>query len=177
MKYYYPTDESDDAVSTKKDFIAPAFRIASSYGKAYVGSKEELRRRCATYQEAGRPAGRWRLPTKAEVKYIAQLSSDGKIPTLFGPDRTNSSTQTYAYYWTAQGGVKVNAEHDVLDDTVGDGFRSFGTFAARCVYDEWYWAEINSRLNFSPDPLDATFYWGDVKKDDAQAPATPLINP
>ena len=175
LKYYYPTDESEKEGS-KEQFIAPAFRVASSYGKTYVGSKEEMRRRCASYQEAGRPAGRWRLPTKSEIEYVARLSADGKIPVLFGP---TAADQDYGYYWTAQGGVKVNADHSVIFDDEGDGYgwTSHATFAARCVYDEWYWAEINSRLNFSPDPLDTKFRWGDVKKDDAQAPATPLINP
>lgn len=174
LTYYYPTDESSEAGS-KEQFIAPAFRVASSYGKTYVGSKEELRRRCATYQEAGRPAGRWRLPTMAELTYVARLSADGKIPVLFG----ETGTSGYGYYWTANGGVKVDANHNVIPDKDGDGSgaSSHITFAARCVYDEWYWAEINSRLGFSPNPLDMKFHWGDVKKDDSQAPATPLINP
>ena len=174
LRYYYPTDETE-GVGSKEQFIAPIFRVASSYGKAIIGSKEEMRRRCATYQEAGRPAGRWRLPTKAEIKYVARLSADSKIPALFGATGTGG----YGYYWSAQGGLWVDADHRVIDNvTDGDpAYRGYNLFAARCVYDEWYWAEINSRLNFSPDPLDATFYWGDVRKDDAQAPATPLINP
>ena len=39
--------------------------------------------RCAGYQEAGYPAGRWRVPTMAEINYIVQLSGWGVIPSLF----------------------------------------------------------------------------------------------
>lgn len=86
LTYYYPADESTDA-NRKDNFIAPKLRIASSYGG--IGGmmpRTYARRRCATYQEAGRPAGRWRLPTKAEMQFICNLSAQGKIPKLFSPN-------------------------------------------------------------------------------------------
>ena len=45
-------------------------------------SYSDAEKRCAAYQEDGYPAGRWRVPTKAEVKYIIQLSGWGVIPVL-----------------------------------------------------------------------------------------------
>lgn len=164
LQFYYPTDETE-GVGSKENFIAPTFRIASSFGKVAIGYRIEARRRCAVYQEAGRPAGRWREPTKAEIKYIAQLSADKKIPVLLGD---NVSMSTYGEYWSAQGGLWANGEGSVVDSDVGlTGVT--GVFAVRCVYDEWYWNEIDGG-KFPAGLNDRTtqFYWGDVKKDNTQ---------
>ena len=76
---YYPTRKDDVS-----NVIAPAFKIASSwgvvstsnggYGSRRVLSYETAQRRCASYQENGYPAGRWRIPTEAEIEYIVSLS-------------------------------------------------------------------------------------------------------
>lgn len=190
LKYYYPTDETpEDQPGSKTNFIAPVLRVAASYGKAIDGSKEELRRRCATYQEAGRPAGRWRLPTKAEIKFIAQLSADGKIPILFGSDAKDDATGLYkdGYYWSAQGGVIANGYGKVEDNDLGDlSWNGAGVVvnAARCVYDEWYWVKadgsqdvITETVKENGQPDDeywghvTTFMWGDKLKDNTQAKA------
>lgn len=169
---YYPADETTGSGS-KENFIAPAFRIASSFGKVAVGYRVEARRRCAVYQEAGRPAGRWRLPTKAEIKYIARLSADGKIPILLGD---NSDPELYGEYWSAQGGLLVNGKGEVKDSDAGQ-LNVIGVFAPRCIYDEWYWTQIdggefpvdpNSPTGARLSPITTTFYWGDVKKDNTQ---------
>lgn len=136
---YYPT-RTDDAA---KNIIAPKFRIASSYGKC--GSSidyDEAERRCAAYQEYGRPAGRWRVPTMAEVRYIAELSSDRIFPHLFGDND----------YWAAQGGFKYSINDNnnvasVTEITSGD--------YVRCVYDEWYWTDTCDK---------GTFTWGDMPR-------------
>lgn len=183
--YYYPTDETIGH-GTKKNFIAPVFRIASSYGKAYVGSKEELRRRCATYQEAGRPAGRWRLPTDAEIRFIAQLSADNKIPVLFGA----TGASGMGYYWSAHGGLKIDGNNTVADNPEGDPgdngqYKNVIVNAARCVYDEWYWVTTDGSQDvIMPEtkkekgqPADeywghvTTVMWGDKPKDNTQAQA------
>lgn len=164
LRYYYPTDETEGSGS-KENFIAPVFRIASSFGKVAVGYRIEARRRCAVYQEAGRPAGRWRLPTKAEIKYIARLSADGKIPILLGD---NNDPSAYGEYWSAQGGLLVNGMGDVKDATAGASGAT-GVFAPRCVYDEWYWNKIDGKPLPTPNgDKERTFYWGDVKKDNTQ---------
>ena len=167
LRYYYPADESSE-VGAKEDFIAPAFRIASSFGRVQVNGRIDMRRRCAAYQEAGRPAGRWRMPTKAEVKYIAQLSADGKIPILFGD--VNDKTKK-GYYWTANGGVTADALGNVEDEEYGyrGGLVTVkGRMAVRCVYDEWYWTKIDAAKGYKINPRETNFYWGDMRKDNTQ---------
>lgn len=119
---YYRTDESN----TNATMIAPQFMFASSYGVCTDTSlsKEEARSRCATYQEDGYPAGRWRIPTKAEILYVTQLSARGVIPALF-------STGT-VQYWSAQGCVRVNTDGTVSNNNSTSGL-------VRCVYDTWRW--------------------------------------
>lgn len=122
LKYYYPTIESR---ATEK-MLAPKIRIASSWGVSSDINRVNARRRCATYQEQGFPAGRWRLPTKAEFSYIIQLSSAKKIPVLFTPKMG---------YWTAQGAFQVNDKGEISDF---DGDKAY----VRAVYDEWYWENL-----------------------------------
>lgn len=149
---YYPA-ESDEAF---KDVIAPVFRVASSYGKSTSMSFNDARRRCASYQEDGYPAGRWRLPTMAEVLYITTLSQKGMIPELFTFDRNAALDKSY---WCASG--KIDGVYGV--PTYFSGTTDDNRWV-RCVYDEWYWdgMEYNnqdaSRVNIS------TFTWGDIAR-------------
>lgn len=147
LQNYYPTDETTGPGS-KEQYIAPKLRIASSYGAVLPQiSRTAARRRCATYQEAGRPAGRWRVPTKAEMQYICNLSAKGKIPKLFSPypgwiknssgqinvytatvhtasavinDYRQFKQRDYSYYWSAQGPARVNGAygHEITDQAV-----------------------------------------------------------
>ncbi|MBQ3190075.1 MAG: hypothetical protein IJB61_02355 [Bacteroides sp] len=139
LKYYHRTDET----SKTSAMISPQFMIASSYGVTSDVSKANARRRCATYQEDGYPAGRWRLPTQAEIQYIVQLSAWKVIPTLFGT--TDSDTE--AKYWGANGAVIVKAKSGTVTSTTDtdDG-------PVRCVYDTWYWTDKCNKN---------TFTWGD----------------
>lgn len=191
--YYYPTDETTGPGS-KENFVAPSFRIASSLGKVsldystgwYDTSREQARRRCATYQEAGRPAGRWRVPTAAEIRYVVQLSADGKIPQLFGNgffgtervwdwgsfrwvEVEYDGRQRYAPYWSASGLLGVRAkDNDVKEMAQSDVEENP---AVRCVYDDWYWDNIDEQYGRKLGPKETTFYWGDRKKDNVQTQA------
>lgn len=145
LTYYYPTNESVEF----KNVIAPKIRVASSYGKTSVVTRDNGRRRCASYQEDGRPAGRWRLPTLGEMQFIINLSRTGKIPVLFSDNTT---------YLCAQGWVLVpaastsNVTLSVLPNATSSNF-------VRCVYDEWYWTR------FTPVTVNKnTFTWGDMPK-------------
>lgn len=134
LTYYYPTGTTD----AFKSMIAPLFRVASSYGVCEGAiNAEGARFRCASYQEDGYPAGRWRVPTKSEIEFIATLSARGFIPTLFNVGGT---------YLSASGAVSIN-NNGTVTETTGNGY-------ARCVYDEWYWG---------PDRLSDidVFTWGD----------------
>lgn len=126
---YLPTREDVDLV------IAPEYKIASSYGKTTSVSYDNAKKRCASYQENGYPAGRWRLPTQAEVEFIVQRSKDGVIPELFN-----------GTYWGA-GGYYDENNNRWISGTGGDDR------AVRCVYDVWYWGNTQYDL-YTP-------LWGD----------------
>lgn len=136
LSYYYPTD----AAASRINMIAPVFRIASSYGVTVAISFDDATRRCATYQEDGYPAGRWRIPTQAEIWYMVKLASDGKIPKLL-------STDTDTYYWGGDGRA-YRPSVDYSNPTT----KTYGSYYVRCVYDEWYWQDKCART---------TFTWGD----------------
>lgn len=140
LNNYYAT--SDD----NENKIAPKIKIASSYGKSSGMDLTKAKKRCAAYQENGYPAGRWRVPTAAEAKYIIYLSSLNIIPSLFSTD--------YRYV-TATGGIKETAKSSEYPF----GFDYVPNFNdtyhyVRCVYDEWYWG--NDKIS---DP--EIFTWGD----------------
>lgn len=143
LRYYYPADD----VSAKKRFIAPRLRVASQWGVTYDVTRDGALRRCASYQENGRPAGRWRLPTIAEIEYIANLSSKRLIPYLFG------SKDATADYWCASGAVDVN--NDVDNPSVTE-ISVNSNRAVRCVYDEWYWG-----TDTLTEDNKSKFTWGD----------------
>ena len=178
--FYYPTDESSSSSgNNKENFIAPSFRIASSFGKVTLDTskgpddaKMQARRRCAAYQEAGRPAGRWRLPTMAEVKYVVQLSNELKIPVLFGFALGTGETERTATYWTATGviGVKVTVDKNTQHHNGEIVGNQTTAQAVRCVYDDWYWTQIDG-TEYPTDNgvLETDFYWGDRPKDNTQS--------
>lgn len=151
---YHPA--SDDA--NMKTMIAPKIRVASSYGLCTVGrTRAEAILRCATYQEDGIPAGRWRLPTLAEVQFISSLSSLGRIPYLFGYSSNNGQTGTNrdAYYATANGIIRVNNGSNPPAAVEYTG--STNSLSVRCVYDEWFWGDATTNR-----PVTASVYtWGD----------------
>ena len=132
LSYYYPSDTDGDRVN---NMVAPSFRIASSYGVAYDYSYADAQKRCASYQEDGYPAGRWRIPTKAEIEYMVMLAADGKIPELL---------TTTSYYW----GSNNTAYRP-------NGATSTSNSYIRCVYDEWYWKDKCDK---------STFTWGDKQR-------------
>ncbi len=153
LRWYYPTNETSET----RLMIAPKFRIASSYGVVNSGeSLENLRKRCATYQEDNCPAGRWRLPTFAEIEFIVNLSRNTIIPILFSSG---------AYYLSAQGYVYINPNEGSQLTTTDRPGRSSGV---RCVYDEWYW-EDDADYTISPDGRGIyTYTLGDMPKRNAQ---------
>ncbi len=146
MTYYYPSDNSSDA----DNIIAPRFRIASSKGATQPMTYANAFRRCATYQEDGYPAGRWRVPTKAEIEYIAQLNADGKIDLLLG-----SETGTTPY-WCNSGYVVVEkGETPIYTPSTTNNEDTY----VRCVYDDWYWSSTTyPRLATGQR---GNFRWGD----------------
>ena len=180
LRYYYPTREDMSNSNT----IAPKFRICSSYGgsSAFM-TRIMARRRAAAYQELGYIAGRWRLPTYGEVRYMIDLAAEQKIPRLFGATSANTW-----YYWCAQGAVRVPgktaADQEVFIEPhptaggsgayavgnlfTGDNYRDHTRF----VYDEWYWGSqtLNQNSGQTPNATKPsyTFTWGDRPKSNPQ---------
>ena len=142
ISWYHPTESSDRT----KMMLAPKFRVASSYGVSYALSYEDARKRCASYQEDGFPAGRWRIPTWAEINYITSLSMQGTIPELFSI-AANETTG----YWCANGWVGGDAQGK---PSYNEGFT--GTRSIRCVYDDWLWGSERAVTK-------TTFTWGDMQ--------------
>lgn len=132
LNFYRPSREDDDSWWV----IAPSFKIASSRGKTTNISFENAQRRCAAYQEDGYGAGRWRVPTRAEIEFIVNLSANGKIPTLFD-----------GKYWCADGAYYSSDDKNFHTDDDGH--------AVRCVYDVWYWGDMKAD---NPD----VFGWRDT---------------
>lgn len=139
------------------NIIAPLYKIQSPYG-ALINTVyfDVAQKRCATYQEAGYPAGRWRLPTLAEVAFIVYLQSKGAIDAMF----VNSSTG----YWTSSGGkiyLNTSDNYYYISDYINNGISTetkttqtgqghnqqtttttvttYPKAWVRCVYDLWYW--------------------------------------
>ena len=146
LEHYYPTSTESYQV------IAPKFRIASKLGGYSKSDPEGAALRCASYQEHGFPAGRWRLPTTAEVLYIIELQRLNKIQQLFFGNST---------YFTATDRVTTdNNNNYTLSTGIGTGQAS-----VRCVYDEWYWgSEREAIANPSYNNYGGyQFTWGDRK--------------
>lgn len=119
---YYKTGSGEKY----NNMIAPSFMIASSWAVTQDITYDGALKRCASYQENGYPAGRWRIPTEAEIKFVNDLSADGYIPELFDGDYYASSKK----YWdttTNPAGMSTNT--------------STSGHSVRCVYDLWYWGD------------------------------------
>lgn len=129
-----------------ENMIAPKILVASSYGVvsgSYYFDRNTAEKRCAAYQENGYPAGRWRVPTAAEIKFIMSLSAQGDIPSLF-----NLGTNDLEGYWCANG--KISGDRNAMPYLSNDNSNT----AVRCVYDIWYWGEEHSQYA-------TTFHYGD----------------
>ena len=143
LEHYYPT-------STDYQVIAPKFRISSMLGGYSSSSPTGAARRCASYQEHGFPAGRWRLPTTAEILYIVELQRLGKIETLFYDNKT---------YLSATDRIAVDGNNNYkLTTGLGNNNAS-----VRCVYDDWYWGSEREAIENSQydDYGGYQFTWGD----------------
>ena len=141
LQYYYPTSTESYQV------IAPKFRIASKLGGYSECDADGAALRCASYQEHGFPAGRWRLPTTAEILYIVELQRLGKIKALFYGNNTYSS---------ATDKIKVNNNNSY------EWNNSATKPSVRCVYDDWYWgSEREAIVNTSINAGGYQFTWGD----------------
>lgn len=142
LEYYYPTENSDRTI----DMIAPSYRISTKLsGIEHDGiTFQKAKERCAAFQENGFPAGRWRIPTRGEIRFISKLSTLGFFEWQFG-----------GHYWSANGPVNVNKTTGEVTDSDRD--MKTGIALLRCVYDSWYWGDEQL-----PDL--EQFTWGDAER-------------
>ncbi|MBQ9462551.1 MAG: hypothetical protein IJU68_02710 [Bacteroidales bacterium] len=143
LQWYYPTEASDRTVN----MLAPAYRISTKLsGSEYGGTPlEQARMRCASFQENGFPAGRWRLPTEGEVRFISNLSAHEVFEWQFSGN-----------YWSANGAVNVNKANKTVTRV------PYVTVAMlRCVYDSWYWGD--ERV-LDGNGVPSQFTWGDAQR-------------
>ena len=139
LKYYYPAEDSYRTIN----MLAPSYRFSSKCNGTEFGTltRSQAEWRCATYQEDGFPAGRWRLPTKGEIRFVAMLSANELFEMLF----TNNQN-----YWSANGLVRVSNANGVTDQSGSKGL-------LRCVYDSWYWGDEQQDNR-------EQFVWGDKER-------------
>ena len=125
-----------------ENIIAPRFIMASGFGahslQSNVYPDTSGKYRCASYQEAGYPAGRWRVPTPAELQIIGKMCAEGKLESIF-----NDGT----VYASSNGGYQYNSNGTFNKSTTISK-------SVRCVYDVWYWGD-----KLQDDKI-TTFIWG-----------------
>lgn len=148
----YANDAAAKAAERTYNMIAPKFRISSGYGAIDTDGQRQyydlMKKRCASYQEDGYPAGRWRLPTKAELEFIFLLSNKGLVPTLF------VSTMDY---WCAHGYARPGSD-GYADMGYKTNYGNSSYVSVRCVYDDWYWG---SEPVLKTATEKSVFTWGD----------------
>ena len=118
--------------------IAPRFLVSSNMNNMSnwsLGADASVKR-AMTYQEAGYPAGRWRLPTEAEIAFMMSMQQKGVIPQLYAYGTTYYQCANKRRVQVAEGGNITS------NGTVGKGYLRF-------VYDLWYWGD---------DPMDPNVY-------------------
>lgn len=165
----YANDDAAEAAEPTINMIAPKFRLSSGYGTVTettgATSLETMKKRCASYQEDGYPAGRWRLPTRAEFQFIYTQICYEKLPEVYFRPQTTANMS----YWCAHGLGTPNNNGLVEMSYIGY-YTGRNTTPVRCVYDEWYWensetyrlGETNANGTFVPSD---TFTWGDMPRE------------
>ena len=122
------------AAADKQNVIAPKIMVASGLSgtnNVPAGSNNQTKvdwvhsaQRCASYQEDGYPAGRWRMPTEAEIYFVYTL---GETLNLIDNPFTTTS-----YYWANSGRLIHEGAFSNTQTTPR---------SVRCVYDLWYWGD------------------------------------
>ena len=107
--------------------VSPAFMIASQLGAIYTNylNKEDAPGHCKTYREVdvnGNKYDNWRLPTAAEIKFIADFQKESYKTNNNVEKKPIKTVLTGKYYYTMDG------------ESIDTGMSVSGT-AIRCVRD------------------------------------------
>lgn len=134
-----------------RSIIAPRFLVSSGMTELLVGQIPtefiNFEKRAATYQEAGYPAGRWRLPTEAEVAFIAARQSDGTIPDIFNRDVPYYCASGRWVIIPTTGDLQFGVDTDYQITVWGSRYYIYELLDAKFVYDLWYWGDETSTTN------------------------------
>lgn len=141
----------------KSNYIAPKFMLASGFGGsangkvAYINNVE----RCASYQEDGYPAGRWRLPTEAEILFCLSLAQRDTplIPNPFYSTSCYWASTARAYWRGFTPTLFLFADNATANSITNNGDHDT---ASRCVYDLWYWGDQQYDSAGNPIPENST---------------------
>ena len=125
-------------VADDQNIIAPMLLVSSALNANESLTFPNIVKRGATYQEAGYPAGRWRLPTEAEIAFIVARQKEGVIPTLYA---TNTD------YWAGSGRLVEIPSAANAAITFSNPASASTVSSCRYVYDLWYWGEDPSTTN------------------------------
>ena len=132
-----------------RSLIAPKILVSSALNAMSGGvTFDNAVKRGATYQEAGYPAGRWRLPTEAEMAFIVSRQKDKTIPNLYA---------TNTLYWAASGRLLYvpsdsSSPIEFRTPTAGQ------SQSCRFVYDLWYWGDTPAATNeYHPNGHNTTY--------------------
>ena len=121
-----------------QNIVAPKFLVSSSLNAMLttgLPTFDQAVSRAAVYQEAGYPAGRWRIPTEAEMAFIVARQQDGTIPDLYVADSD---------YWAGSGRLMtVSGSGSTITMKNANGDKQ----SVRFVYDLWYWGDDPSTTN------------------------------
>lgn len=114
--------------------VAPSFIIASACGTYRNGDSRIYAEtsglnRCAAYQEWGYPAGRWRIPTPAELNVVGRLCAEGKIPETIFYDNVIYMSSNGPYKYSKSDGTFTVETSQTYSGSI------------RCLYDTWYWKD------------------------------------
>ena len=149
--YYNGTAQGDNAAweqplkilttsqaAEDQNIVAPKFLVSSSLNAMLTSGLptfDQAVSRAAVYQEAGYPAGRWRIPTEAEMAFIVARQQDGTIPDLYV---ANSD------YWSGSGRLMtISSSGTSITLKNGNNDKQ----SVRFVYDLWYWGDEPSTTN------------------------------
>lgn len=107
--------------------VSPAFMIASQLGAIYTNylNKEDAPGHCKTYREVdvnGKKYDNWRLPTAAEIKFIADFQKESFKTNSKAEKKPIKTVLTGQYYYTMDG------------ESIDTGMSNSDT-AIRCVRD------------------------------------------
>jgi hypothetical protein len=152
--------------------IAPSFKCQSTRGANYEQMDYlATTKRAATFQEAGYPAGRWRLPTCVELYYMMKLQVDEVISGYFTENQWYWAAGDYLFKigvttsgtkFVTMFGSNFQSEFSTSDygsstnpgpgRTMGEYYKNAGSgnyktivASSRFIYDTWYWGD-------DPDP-------------------------